>query len=164
VADDYDYTQHSDASSLRRPSVRSQEAMEAALAAQDAEVERAEAAAPQKAQNAAKPASPAGWYADPRMVDTQRYWDGAKWTEHVAPRAAPFAPAHIVAQPPEDRSGMIVAGYVLAVLFPIGGVVIGLVLPTRYAGHKAGIILLSLGAMVVYFNLITASAEPPPLR
>lgn len=28
---------------------------------------------------------PAGWYAHPSMADTQRYWDGSKWTDHVAP-------------------------------------------------------------------------------
>lgn len=26
-----------------------------------------------------------GWYADPEMTDTQRYWDGSQWTEHRAP-------------------------------------------------------------------------------
>jgi hypothetical protein len=27
----------------------------------------------------------AGWYADPQMPGTQRYWDGAQWTDRVAP-------------------------------------------------------------------------------
>lgn len=31
------------------------------------------------------PPTAPGWYADPAMADTQRYWDGAVWTEHVAP-------------------------------------------------------------------------------
>lgn len=31
--------------------------------------------------------APAGWYADPEMTDTRRYWDGAAWTEHRAPGA-----------------------------------------------------------------------------
>jgi hypothetical protein len=26
--------------------------------------------------------APAGWYPDPNLVNTRRYWDGAKWTEH----------------------------------------------------------------------------------
>lgn len=30
-------------------------------------------------------ASSAGWYADPNMAGTQRYWDGDAWTDHVAP-------------------------------------------------------------------------------
>jgi hypothetical protein len=24
----------------------------------------------------------AGWYDDPEMVNTRRYWDGEKWTQH----------------------------------------------------------------------------------
>lgn len=32
---------------------------------------------------------PAGWYPDPEMPGTQRYWDGARWSEHVAPAESP---------------------------------------------------------------------------
>lgn len=28
---------------------------------------------------------PAGWYPHPTMADTRRYWDGARWTDHIAP-------------------------------------------------------------------------------
>lgn len=35
----------------------------------------------------AKPAP--GWYAHPTMVGTRRYWDGGKWTDHVAPVETP---------------------------------------------------------------------------
>ena len=28
---------------------------------------------------------PAGWYPDPKMAQTQRYWDGEKWGDNVAP-------------------------------------------------------------------------------
>jgi hypothetical protein len=27
---------------------------------------------------------PAGWYADPTHRHQSRYWDGSRWTEHVA--------------------------------------------------------------------------------
>jgi hypothetical protein len=30
-------------------------------------------------------APPAGWYPDPAVAGAQRWWDGAAWTEHVAP-------------------------------------------------------------------------------
>lgn len=26
-----------------------------------------------------------GWYADPELAATQRYWDGQEWTDHRAP-------------------------------------------------------------------------------
>lgn len=35
--------------------------------------------------------APAGWYPDPTASATERYWDGAAWTEHRRP---------VVAQPP----------------------------------------------------------------
>ena len=35
-------------------------------------------------------AIPAGWYPDPSDAAAQRWWNGAQWTEHVAP-AAPVA-------------------------------------------------------------------------
>ncbi|WP_299087985.1 Ltp family lipoprotein [uncultured Microbacterium sp.] len=31
----------------------------------------------------ASPLPPAGWYPDPQNASTQRYWDGARWTEQV---------------------------------------------------------------------------------
>ena len=37
--------------------------------------------------------TPPGWYPDPRMTGTQRYWDGERWTDHVAPLAHSPAPA-----------------------------------------------------------------------
>lgn len=33
-------------------------------------------------------AAPAGWYPDPSLVDTVRYWDGSTWTDHRAPATA----------------------------------------------------------------------------
>src|SRR6202012_717411 len=41
-------------------------------------------------QEAGLPAGPpAGWYADPQVPGQLRYWDGATWTAHTAPAAAP---------------------------------------------------------------------------
>ena len=33
------------------------------------------------------PTPPAGWYPDPGDARALRYWDGAAWTAHVAPRS-----------------------------------------------------------------------------
>lgn len=33
-----------------------------------------------------------GWYPDPAMAGTQRYWTGEAWSDHVAPISPPSAP------------------------------------------------------------------------
>lgn len=43
-------------------------------------------------------ASPAGWHPDPYGGGGQRWWDGTRWTEHVAPGGQP-------GQPPPAQSG-----------------------------------------------------------
>jgi hypothetical protein len=69
--------------------------------------------------------TPAGWYADPTGRSEHRYWDGARWTEHVSnrgfagtdpidaygtpldPTVSPLRPAPIATQPTGDiRSGL----------------------------------------------------------
>jgi len=47
---------------------------------------------PEVAPQAGAPAAPAGWYPVPGEDPRQRYWDGNRWTEHLAP-------------PVEERSG-----------------------------------------------------------
>ena len=34
----------------------------------------------------------AGWFSDPHLPETLRWWDGASWTHHVHPPAQPAAP------------------------------------------------------------------------
>jgi Protein of unknown function (DUF2510) len=41
------------------------------------------------------PSAAPGWYGDPQRPGTLRYFDGASWTQHVAP--APVAPRTVVA-------------------------------------------------------------------
>ena len=36
-----------------------------------------------------RPSAPAGWYPDPEMADTDRYFDGESWTDDVAPATPP---------------------------------------------------------------------------
>ncbi|GAB3785190.1 DUF2510 domain-containing protein [Nocardioides ungokensis] len=57
----------------------------------------AEEAAQQTAEQTSQTGSstmrhvPAGWYPDPVMASTRRYWDGAAWTEHIVPADDPAA-------------------------------------------------------------------------
>lgn len=40
---------------------------------------------PPARRDAAVPQAAPGWYPHPEMIDTQRYWDGGAWTDHIAP-------------------------------------------------------------------------------
>lgn len=89
--------------------------------------------------------TPAGWYADPQMAGTQRYWDGAKWTDHVAPQqqAAVVAPA--------DRDWMVPVGWVAVFVLPIAAFVLALFLPSKHSGHQAALIVGSLVVMFLWY-------------
>lgn len=60
--------------------------------------------------------TPPGWYPDPYDPTTQRYWDGAQWTENRSPAvvAAPAVPA----APPTN--GKAIASLVLGIVFLCG--------------------------------------------
>jgi hypothetical protein len=66
--------------------------------------------------------TPAGWYDDPSMVNTRRYWDGQKWTEHRQEVAAP----KVAAAEEQPASNWITAGYLCAVFLPPVGLIIGI--------------------------------------
>jgi hypothetical protein len=55
-------------------------------------------------------APPAGWYPDPTTANQQRHWDGAKWTDQIAPLPPPQLAT--AAATPEARNGW---GYPVAV-------------------------------------------------
>ncbi|HEY3190033.1 MAG TPA: DUF2510 domain-containing protein, partial [Solirubrobacteraceae bacterium] len=85
------------------------------------------------------PSAPAGWYADPRQPSQLRYWDGAAWTQHVAP-GQEAGPADILpayaggpAVPAPTRSPWVipavVGGAVLFMLFAMG-VLVAIAIPT----------------------------------
>ena len=84
-----------------------------------------------------------GWYPDPEIVGTQRYWDGGRWTDHRAP-------LEIAGRPAAASDGLVVAGYVTALLLPLVGFIIGIVLLAKdRTGHGLGAILLSIFAFWV---------------
>ncbi|NQX13918.1 DUF2510 domain-containing protein [Microbacteriaceae bacterium VKM Ac-2855] len=67
-----------------------------------------------------------GWYPDPHQPNTQRYWNGAAWTEQTAPgvgpvyQAAPYAPYVMVAAPSNGfATASLVFGIIGFLLTPI---------------------------------------------
>lgn len=70
-----------------------------------------------------------GWYPHKTMADTQRYWDGEAWTDHIAPSGAsrPGGPAP---QPGGGTGVMTIAmGIIVAVVLLglVGWLVYGVV-------------------------------------
>jgi Protein of unknown function (DUF2510) len=113
------------------------------------------------------PSSPPGWYSDPQVPGTLRYFDGSSWTQHVARAAA--AAATVVAGPPAAFAGQpglgppgigaspsdpvhwllptgrtwqsIAAGYVAlfaTLLWFLGPVAVGLGIWALTAAHRSG--------------------------
>ena len=60
-----------------------------------------------------------GWYPDTTMAGTQRYWDGARWTEHVAPLSRPN-PAPSVTPPRRKADGSLKGPSLVTALGVIG--------------------------------------------
>jgi hypothetical protein len=107
-----------------------------------------------------QPKAAPGWYADPAMAGTRRYWDGNAWTDHVAPSDQPTsAPGSIDARTgkPTDSTGLIVAGLVTACLFPIVGFIIDIVLLARGRAVGAGVacMILSLFAFFMWMGAMS---------
>lgn len=92
---------------------------------------------------AAQPPTPPGWYPHPEMAATLRYWDGSDWTEQVAPMAAQ-----------SEQAGLLVAGWVMAFLLPIGGFIVSLVLPWRLRRHQTPMLLVSLVTALLWYMLL----------
>lgn len=87
----------------------------------------------------------AGWYPDPQMAGTQRYWDGQQWTGHVAP-AGPEAQVRVEQGRTDNQ--LVIAGLVLAVLFPLAGFIIGCILVGRPYQTGNGVLCM-VGSLVM---------------
>lgn len=91
------------------------------------------------------PSAPAGWYDDPQMADTRRYWDGQRWTVHVVPKQeVGTPPAVLAAAAPASFSPTAAkddTSYVWGlVLLPLVGIVLDWTVPaiTADGGTAAG--------------------------
>jgi len=99
--------------------------------------------------------APAGWYAHPTMADTQQYWDGHRWTDHVAPGLP--AAQHAAAQMQEQEktnSSLQTAGLVMMFIFPIGGFIAGCVLLGRRPSNGVGLMIGSVISAYVWFQIL----------
>ena len=97
-----------------------------------------------------------GYYPDP-YTGAPRWWDGSAW--------GPATPAVANAQPAanaqtEYQGGLVAAGYIFAVLMPLVGFILGLVVVTRpsraTSKHGLWIIVVSIVAFFVFLGVISA--------
>jgi hypothetical protein len=67
------------------------------------------------------PLPPPGWYPDPGGTNTQRYFDGTKWTDHLPPFNQPSGPAApAAARKKRKKWPWIVAGVVVLLIVITG--------------------------------------------
>jgi hypothetical protein len=100
-----------------------------------------------------------GWYDVPDRPNTKGYWDGQRWTGEYAPSMS-LTPRSTPAVTSESQSAgtLVVAGYIMAVLLPLLGFILGMIATTRPAKATARqgpwIIAVSVAAFVIYLFLL----------
>jgi Protein of unknown function (DUF2510) len=99
---------------------------------------------------------PAGWYRNPEGAG-QRYWDGAHWSEHYADDRGQITPVPPPPATARRSDGLVTTGYILAVLLPIVGFIIGIVLLTRRNDQGAWVMVASVAAFVVWSLILSSS-------
>jgi len=105
---------------------------------------------------------PAGWYDDPTMVNTRRYWNGQEWTPHRQEVPPPSAAgmnstsALSKASVPDQRTRTLFHwGIAMAILVPVVGLIIGVVLLGKKPTWGIRVIAGSIGLALLYYNLAT---------
>jgi hypothetical protein len=98
------------------------------------------------------PDAPAGWYPDTSMPGTQRYWTGTAWTNHVAPLAPiqPSAQSSAQRDAHDNGNGLFLIGFVCAIVMPVLGFIVGLILLGRRGEAGYGFFLWLLSGLSLY--------------
>ena len=91
----------------------------------------------------AGPEALAGWYSHPSMADTRRYWDGQRWTDHIAPAdVSPPAPTDAAAHPASRIDPSF--AWALALL-PLASIPIYYLVPTAGGSTAAALCICAVG-------------------
>ncbi len=96
-----------------------------------------------------------GFYPDPNDPKVERYWDGRKWTESRQP-AGLGRGAVATGGKEQEATGIIIAGYIFAVLMPLVGFIIGL---TQINKNRHGIWVVVVSAVAFVAWLAIFSGE-----
>lgn len=106
---------------------------------------------------------PAGWYDDAHNPNLQQYWDGERWTDAKRPKEGPTASSSATAGGAEKERGsdaLVVVGYITALLLPIVGFVLGIVLLVRrQTVHGLIVFLLSIAVAFAACSIALNGAE-----
>jgi hypothetical protein len=95
--------------------------------------------------------APAGWYVHPNgHPGLETYWDGTQWTN----AQRPIGPAQ--PEKAKNRTGDIVAGYILAFIMPIVGFIVGIVFTAQRRNHGLGILIASVVFFVFWVAVFSA--------
>ncbi len=91
-----------------------------------------------QAGNGAKRKASAGWYAHPSMADTQRYWDGEKWTDNIAPAVPTNISAKTADKKPANEALLKKIAWGIGLMFVLPVVGITLLNSPNYGGEDCG--------------------------
>ena len=101
---------------------------------------------------------PAGWYPDPEGSGQQRFWDGANWSDQLAPPQQQ-AQQVVGGRVKDDRNNWLAAwGYLTAVLLPIVGIIIAIVLYNRNDSRGTPVLITSIVVIVVSAIIISSGS------
>jgi CAAX protease family protein len=123
-------------------------------AAPQATVATADAIPGIRLHQAAAPVAPAGWYADPGQSFALRWWDGARWTEHVSTQGVDrgwFPPSVDRAQAARG-GGIALAGFICGQVLSVALVLAAIAL----GASSRSIVTLIVGELGLWAGLFGA--------